>query len=160
MGKRIASNIYFIASFATLGGMLFGFDISSISGVIGTEQYIKYFNNPSSTTQGGFTAAMPGGSFCGALSAGFLADHFSRKYTIQLGAIVWCIGALLQCASQMLAWYIFYVTLSDCSSWSDGLSLGLLLVSPAPLCPSIKLRLHPRISGEELCLCNSGRKFL
>jgi len=107
MGKRIASNIYFIASFATLGGMLFGFDISSISGVIGTEQYIKYFNNPSSTTQGGITAAMPGGSFCGALSAGFLADRFSRKYTIQLGAIVWCIGALLQCASQNVGMVYF-----------------------------------------------------
>ena len=61
---------------------------------------------------------------------------------------------------KMLAWYILYVTLSDCSSWSVDLSLGLLLVSPAPLCPSIKLRLHPRISEGELCLCNSGRKFL
>jgi len=100
MGKRIASNIYFIASFATLGGMLFGFDISSISGVIGTQQYIDYFHNPDSTQQGGITAAMPGGSFCGALASGFLADHFSRKYTIQMGAGIWCIGAILQCATQ------------------------------------------------------------
>jgi len=98
MGFR-ATNVYFIAAFATLGGMLFGFDISSISGVIGTQQYIDYFNNPGSTQQGGITAAMPGGSFCGALVSGFLSDKFSRKYTIQLGAIIWCIGAILQCAS-------------------------------------------------------------
>jgi MFS family permease len=102
MGKnfRLASNVYFIAAFATLGGMLFGFDISSISGVIGTPQYNEYFNYPDSTQQGGITASMPGGSFLGALASGILSDKFSRKYTIQLGAIVWCIGAILQCASQ------------------------------------------------------------
>jgi len=100
MGKFRATNVYFIATFATLGGMLFGFDISSISGVIGTQQYNEYFHNPDSTQQGGITAAMPGGSFCGALASGILSDKFSRKYTIQLGAVIWCIGAILQCASQ------------------------------------------------------------
>ena len=100
MGKFRATNVYFIATFATLGGMLFGFDISSISGVIGTQQYLDYFHNPDSTQQGGITAAMPGGSFCGALVSGILSDKISRKYTIQLGAIIWCIGAILQCASQ------------------------------------------------------------
>ena len=95
-----ATNVYFIATFATLGGMLFGFDISSISGVIGTPQYIAYFNNPSSSQQGGITASMPGGSFVGALASGVLSDKISRKYTIQLGALIWCIGAILQCASQ------------------------------------------------------------
>jgi len=100
MGKFRATNVYVIASYATLGGMLFGFDISSISGVIGTPQYIKYFNNPTPTQQGGITAAMPGGSFCGALASGIIADRISRKYTIQLGAIIWCIGAILQSASQ------------------------------------------------------------
>jgi len=96
---RLASNVYFIATFATLGGMLFGFDISSISGVIGTPQYNEYFNYPDSTTQGGITASMPGGSLIGALASGILSDRISRKYTIQLGALVWCIGAILQCAS-------------------------------------------------------------
>ena len=100
MGKFRATNVYFIATFATLGGMLFGFDISSISGVIGTQQYLDYFHNPDSNQQGGITAAMPGGSFCGALASGALSDKISRKYTIQLGAIIWCIGTTLQCASQ------------------------------------------------------------
>jgi MFS family permease len=95
-----ATNVYFIATFATLGGMLFGFDISSISGVIGTPQYIAYYNNPSSSQQGGITASMPGGSFVGALASGVLSDKISRKYTIQLGALIWCIGAIFQCASQ------------------------------------------------------------
>jgi MFS family permease len=80
--------------------MLFGFDISSISGVIGTSQYNNYFNNPTSSQQGGITASMPGGSFLGALVSGVLSDKISRKYTIQTGAVIWCIGAILQCASQ------------------------------------------------------------
>jgi hypothetical protein len=33
-------NVYFLAMVATMGGMLFGFDISSMSAIIGTEQYL------------------------------------------------------------------------------------------------------------------------
>ena len=32
-------NVYFLAIVATMGGMLFGFDISSMSAIIGTSQY-------------------------------------------------------------------------------------------------------------------------
>jgi len=39
-------NIYAICAFAAIGGGLFGFDISSMSGVLGTKAYTKYFNNP------------------------------------------------------------------------------------------------------------------
>lgn len=33
-------NVYFLAIIATMGGMLFGFDISSMSAIISTEQYM------------------------------------------------------------------------------------------------------------------------
>src|SRR5438552_11144802 len=129
MGKFRATNVYFIATFATLGGMLFGFDISSISGVIGTQQYLDYFHNPDSTQQGGITAAMPGGSFCGALVSGILSDKISRKYTIQLGAIIWCIGAILQCASQNIGMVLpprklSYVKLIV-GRFTSGIAVGL-----------------------------------
>ena len=65
------SNIYVLAAFGTIGGALFGFDISSMSAWIGTEQYTTYFNNPSSDLQGGITASMSGGSLIGAIAAGF-----------------------------------------------------------------------------------------
>lgn len=32
-------NIYFITAIAVIGGALFGFDISSMSAIIGTQQY-------------------------------------------------------------------------------------------------------------------------
>jgi hypothetical protein len=43
------SNIYAICAFAAIGGGLFGFDISSMSGVLGTNAYKNYFGNPTGT---------------------------------------------------------------------------------------------------------------
>jgi MFS family permease len=108
-------NIYLITAIALIGGGLFGFDISSMSAIIGTPQYRCYFNQgpngppfndnpkcsgPKSDVQGGITAAMPGGSFLGALLSGFLSDIFGRKRAIQIGAVIWCIGSITVCATQ------------------------------------------------------------
>lgn len=93
-------NIYFIAAIAVIGGGLFGFDISSMSAVLSTQPYLCYFNQlgfndhgeclgPRPEVQGGVTAAMPGGSWLGALCSGFVSDKFGRKTSIQLGSIVW-----------------------------------------------------------------------
>ena len=46
-------NTHFLAIISTIGGMLFGFDISSISAIIVTTQYVNYFDNPSGLWQGG-----------------------------------------------------------------------------------------------------------
>ncbi|KAF2431229.1 high affinity glucose transporter [Tothia fuscella] len=93
-------NVYVICAFAALGGGLFGFDISSMSGVLGTNAYKQYFHNPVSSTQGGITASMPAGSFCGALLSSFIADRFSRKAAIQIAALIFMLGAALQCSAQ------------------------------------------------------------
>ncbi|KAF9559621.1 hypothetical protein EC968_006521 [Mortierella alpina] len=95
----LLNNVYFLGGFATMGGMLFGFDISSMSGVVGTARYQEYFNKPSSSLQGGIVASMAAGSFLGALLAGPLGDRISRKRTIMLAAIIWIVGSILQCAS-------------------------------------------------------------
>ena len=42
-----------LACFGTIGGALFGFDISSMSAWIGAPQYLKYFDSPDSNLQGG-----------------------------------------------------------------------------------------------------------
>ncbi|KAK9490481.1 hypothetical protein V1508DRAFT_359999 [Lipomyces doorenjongii] len=39
-------NAYTISAFAALEGMFIGFDIYSILGIIGTEQYKIYFKSP------------------------------------------------------------------------------------------------------------------
>jgi MFS family permease len=94
-------NIYFIAAIAVIGGGLFGFDISSMSAIISTKPYWCQFNQqgndpvtgecrgPDSNVQGGITAAMPGGSWLGAIISGFLSDRIGRKTSIQIGSIIW-----------------------------------------------------------------------
>ena len=92
-------NIYLIAAVAVIGGGLFGFDIASMSAVLGTQQYNCYFNQgriidgecqgPDADVQGGITASMAGGSWLGALCSGFISDILGRKTAIQVGAIIW-----------------------------------------------------------------------
>jgi len=95
-----ASNVYFICGFAAIGGGLFGFDISSMSGVLGTQAYKRYFNNPVSYAQGGITASMPAGSLVGSLASSFIADKYSRKVALQFSCILWIIGSILMTAAQ------------------------------------------------------------
>ncbi|KAJ4288892.1 high affinity glucose transporter [Collariella sp. IMI 366227] len=91
-------NIYFIACIAVIGGALFGFDISSMSAIITTQPYLCHFNQrgiddnglclgPTDKVQGLITAAMPGGSWLGALLSGFVSDRFGRNRSIQVGIV-------------------------------------------------------------------------
>ncbi|KAK9376450.1 general substrate transporter [Lipomyces chichibuensis] len=111
-------NVYTISAFAALGGALFGFDISSMSAVIGTEQYQNYYGNPLGMRQGAITSAMAGGSLVGALSSSFLGDRLSRKVAIQIGAALWCIGSAVQSASNGVVMLVIGLALA-------GLCVGL-----------------------------------
>jgi len=96
-------NVYAICGFAAIGGGLFGFDISSMSGVLGTNGYLNYFGHPAGYRQGGITASMPAGSLVGALLSSFIADRFSRKAAIQIACVIWIIGATFQTAANGVA---------------------------------------------------------
>ncbi|OIW24713.1 general substrate transporter [Coniochaeta ligniaria NRRL 30616] len=102
-----ASNVYFICSFAAIGGGLFGFDISSMSGVLGTQAYRRYFNNPLSYRQGAITASMPAGSLVGSLVSSFVADRFSRKVALQISCVLWIFGSIFMCAAQNIGMLCF-----------------------------------------------------
>ncbi|KAG4433586.1 hypothetical protein IFR05_010933 [Cadophora sp. M221] len=114
-------NIYIITGIAVIGGGLFGFDIASMSAIISTQPYLCYFNQgpdgpgyndmetcsgPNSSTQGGITASMAAGSWLGSLVSGVISDRLGRKTAIQTGAIVWCVGSIIVCASQSIAMLI------------------------------------------------------
>lgn len=100
----LVGNIYVIAAVSVIGGALFGFDISSMSAILSTPAYKCYFNSGpmgppfnndphctglSSLEQGGVTAAMPAGSWLGALISGFVSDRLGRKYSIMVGSVLW-----------------------------------------------------------------------
>ncbi|CAK3979295.1 High-affinity glucose transporter [Lecanosticta acicola] len=100
-------NVYFIAAISIIGGGLFGFDISSMSAIIAGKGYLCYFNQgpkecvgPSSSTQGGITASMAGGSWLASLFSGILSDSVGRKKAIMVGAVIWVIGCIIVASSQ------------------------------------------------------------
>ncbi|KAH9937922.1 general substrate transporter [Epithele typhae] len=103
MGKgysaSIASNPYIVGSFACIGGGLFGLDISSMSGVLSNPSYKKTFGNPGPNAQGAIVAAMPAGSFVGAIAVSKLADLIGRKWTIIISGWIWVLGSILQAAA-------------------------------------------------------------
>ncbi|KAJ5539051.1 High-affinity glucose transporter [Penicillium frequentans] len=94
------SNIYVLAAFGTLGGGLFGFDVSSMSAWIGVDAYKEYFGYPDSNLQGGITASMSAGSFAGSILAGWLCDYLGRRRSLMVASWIWIVGAMVQCSAQ------------------------------------------------------------
>jgi sugar porter (SP) family MFS transporter len=126
----VIGNIYVITTVAVIGGALFGFDIASMSAILGTQQYKCFFNQtgqgddgscggPTSSTQGGISAAMPGGSFVGALISGIVTDWLGRRMAIQVGSVIWCIGSAIVCSS-------FSIGQLVAGRFINGLSVGIL----------------------------------
>lgn len=61
---------------------------------------------------------MPGGSWVGAIVSGFLSDILGRKKAIQVGAIIWCLGSIIVCASQNIGMLV-------AGRFINGLSVGI-----------------------------------
>lgn len=89
-------NTYFVAFVATVGGMLFGFDISSMSAIILTKQYNDFFNTPSGVTQGAIGSALAAGSVVGSIIAGPVSNKIGRRDSIFVACIFWLIGTAVQ----------------------------------------------------------------
>ncbi|KAH2539008.1 hypothetical protein KXW97_005365 [Aspergillus fumigatus] len=135
------SNIYVLAAFGTIGGALFGFDVSSMSAWIGTHQYLDYFNSPDSNLQGGITASMSAGSFAGAIAAGFISDRIGRRLSLLVASLVWITGAVIQCSAQNVAHLVAGRVISGLSV---GITSSQVCVYLAELAPA---RIRGRIVG-------------
>ncbi|KAM0749989.1 general substrate transporter [Meredithblackwellia eburnea MCA 4105] len=116
--ERLVSNQYVIGAFATIGGGLFGLDISSMSAQLNNPSYLSQFNYPNSNLQGGITASMPAGSFGGSLICSYLSDKIGRRPTIMLAGSLWVLGSIIQSASYNVRTLVAGRVIS-------GLSIGL-----------------------------------
>ncbi|KZZ95573.1 General substrate transporter [Ascosphaera apis ARSEF 7405] len=93
-----------LAIFAATGSFLFGYDSGVMTNVIASPHFLNYFDtDPDSDIVGALNSTFSGGAAVGALVAGTLADMFGRKYTIQIGATIATIGAILQAAAVKLS---------------------------------------------------------
>ncbi|KAH7162938.1 hypothetical protein B0J13DRAFT_580323 [Dactylonectria estremocensis] len=100
------TDTYFVAMVATVGGMLFGFDISSMAAIVTTEQYIDYFDNPCGVKQGAIGSALAAGSIVGSLIAGPISDKWGRPFLLtktsqyHVCLFLWLIGTAVQVATK------------------------------------------------------------
>ncbi|KAI4955139.1 hypothetical protein J4E91_000996 [Alternaria rosae] len=105
--RGLFSNPYvaMCAAFATIGGLLFGYDQGVISVTLVMDQFLGRFPRVSSEASGaGFwkglmTAMLELGALIGALFAGWIADKLSRKYSIVVAVIIFTVGSILQTAA-------------------------------------------------------------
>lgn len=109
--RGLFSNPYvaMCAAFATIGGLLFGYDQGVISVTLVMDQFLDRFPRVSSEASGaGFwkglmTAMLELGALIGALFAGWIADKLSRKYSIVVAVVIFTIGSILQTAAMNYA---------------------------------------------------------
>lgn len=120
MVHRFFTNSYIIGGFATIGGGLFGLDISSMSAQQTNPAYLKQFSpvGTDSGLQGGIVASMPAGSWAGAWLNSWMADYFGRKKVIQFASLLWVLGSTLQSAAHNIPTLVAGRVIS-------GLSIGI-----------------------------------
>lgn len=85
------SSVQFLYFFGALGGILFGYDLAVISGVL---LFIKKVWALGSVAQGVVTGSLAAGAMIGAAFAGRLTDAIGRRRTIMLAASVFTVGTL------------------------------------------------------------------
>ena len=110
-------NAIFIGIVSCISGMMFGFDIASMSCFIGTDQYMDFFNSPDSDLQGIITSSMALGSFFGCFASGVVSEPFGRRAALYACSFFWMVGAAIQSSSQNVAQLI-------CGRLISGFGIG------------------------------------
>jgi MFS family permease len=88
--------IYLCGLAPCTGGLAFGYDTGSMSGILAMPQFLEYFNHSDNFRQGGITASIQAGAFAGSLITGaFLADRLGRKKTVLLGSAIFTLGCAI-----------------------------------------------------------------
>ncbi|KIK63035.1 hypothetical protein GYMLUDRAFT_41339 [Collybiopsis luxurians FD-317 M1] len=90
--------IFAIAVFASLGGLLYGYNQGVFSGVLPMYSFDQRMASVVNNTglKGWFVSILELGAWFGVLVTGYFADKLSRKYTIELAVVVFCIGVIVQ----------------------------------------------------------------
>ena len=79
--------------------MLFGFDISSISAIILTDQYNDFFDTPTGLRQGAIGSALAAVFVFGSAIAGSIPNKIGRCDSLIFACMWWLVGTALQAAT-------------------------------------------------------------
>ncbi|MGH2643086.1 MAG: sugar porter family MFS transporter [Chitinophagaceae bacterium] len=99
---RYISTLSFISA---LGGLLFGFDISVISGAL---PFITPYFHLSEWGKGFAVSSLYLGCMAGCLIAGSISGKYGRKPGLMLSAILFALSAVGVALSHQIGWFIFF----------------------------------------------------
>ncbi|KFA77944.1 hypothetical protein S40288_08279 [Stachybotrys chartarum IBT 40288] len=95
-----------IGFFVAFGGVLYGYDTGTISGILAMPYWQRLFStgyidaegNPNITTsqESGIVSILSAGTFFGALASPFLADYIGRRLALMISTWVFNLGVILQ----------------------------------------------------------------
>ncbi|KAI8305142.1 MFS glucose transporter mfs1 [Colletotrichum sp. SAR11_240] len=93
--------VFGLSAFASLGGLLFGYDQGVVSGVMTMESFAATFPRIAidSTFKGWFVSTLLLFAWFGSLINGPLADWLGRKGSMQLAVVIFILGAAFQTAA-------------------------------------------------------------
>ncbi|KAJ4336665.1 hypothetical protein N0V87_005227 [Didymella glomerata] len=132
---------FLVGLFASLGSLLYGYDLGVIAQVIASQSFNSEFK-PLPNETGAVVSVFTGGAFFGAAIAGFLGDKLGRRWTILIGAVVFCLGGALQTGAMSLAYLYSGRAIA-------GLGVGILCM----IIPLYQAELaHPSIRGRVTAL--------
>nr|SIP56079.1 putative sugar porter [Yarrowia phangngaensis] len=90
----------FVAVFVAFGGILYGYDTGTISGVMAMPYVKKTFTDDgvdfTSSQVSLITSILSAGTFTGAISAPFASDTLGRRLGMIFFCAIFCVGAVLQ----------------------------------------------------------------
>ncbi|KAH9838602.1 general substrate transporter [Rhodofomes roseus] len=90
--------IFAIAVFASLGGMLYGYNQGVFSSVLTMYTFDQRMGDAvtNTNTKGWLVSILELGAWFGVLCTGYLADKLGRKHSIVLAVIIFCVGVIVQ----------------------------------------------------------------
>jgi sugar porter (SP) family MFS transporter len=119
---------FLIGCFASLGSLLFGYDLGVIAEAIASKSFKAQFLQSNANARSGTVVALfTGGCFVGAFAAGF-ADRLGRRGAILLACGIFIIGGSIQTAGVAIS--MLYI-----GRLLAGIGVGILTVGH--LCPSL-----------------------
>lgn len=82
-------------------------DQGVLSGILVNEDWLRQFDQPNSTIQGLVVSIFLLGAWITSYMASYTMDHLGRRWTIEIGALVFIVGGILQTVSNTLVQIMF-----------------------------------------------------
>ncbi|KAM5366071.1 hypothetical protein ACJZ2D_010676 [Fusarium nematophilum] len=125
---RITGKSLALATFVSMGGILFGYDTGQISGFLEMPDFLDRFAQTNSQGEHAFSTVRSGlivallsiGTLIGALIAAPIADRIGRKYSISFWNLIISVGFIIQISSNR-DWVQIMM-----GRWVAGLGVGAL----------------------------------